>query len=149
MDKAAYSRATSVYLPDRVNPMLPERISNELCSLRPHEDKYTFSAVFQISNRAEVKHSWVGRTLIHSNHRFTYEEVHEIIEKTDGLHDKAIGLLNDLAQKLRRERFKNGAINFYSQEVRFQLVEQAKLYGNSLEDRRVCKKGQATWSRCP
>ena len=83
LDKSAYERATSVYLPDRVNPMLPEKISNELCSLRPHEDKYTFSAVFQINNRAEVKHSWIGRTIIHSNHRFTYDEVQDIIDQHD------------------------------------------------------------------
>jgi ribonuclease R len=129
LDKIAYERATSVYLPDRVNPMLPERISNELCSLRPHEDKYTFSAIFQINNRAEIKHSWIGRTVIHSNHRFSYEEVQEIIEKKDGLHYKPIMLLNDLAQKFRRERFRNGAINFSSQEVRFQLDEKGKPIG--------------------
>jgi ribonuclease R len=126
LDKAAYERATSVYLPDRVNPMLPEKISNELCSLRPDEDKYTFSVIYQINNRAEIKHSWIGRTVIHSNHRFTYEEVQEIIEKKDGLHVKPILLLNDLAQKFRRERFRKGAINFSSQEVRFQLDEKGK-----------------------
>jgi ribonuclease R len=126
LDKIAYERATSVYLPDRVNPMLPERISNELCSLRPHEDKYTFSAVFQISNRAEIKHTWLGRTIIHSNHRFTYDEVQDIIEKKDGLHYKPISLLNELAKKFRAERFKNGAINFSSQEVKFQLDEKGK-----------------------
>jgi len=129
LDKVAYERATSVYLPDRVNPMLPERISNELCSLRPHEDKYTFSAIFQINNRAEIKHSWIGRTVIHSNHRFSYEEVQEIIEKKDGTHYKPIMLLNDLAQKFRRERFRNGAINFSSQEVKFQLDEKGKPIG--------------------
>jgi ribonuclease R len=129
LDKTAYERATSVYLPDRVNPMLPEKISNELCSLRPHEDKYTFSAVFQITNRAEVKHTWLGRTLIHSNHRFTYEEVQDIIEKKDGLHHKPLLLLNDLAKKFRAERFKNGAINFSSQEVRFELDEKGKPIG--------------------
>jgi ribonuclease R len=126
LDKIAYERATSVYLPDRVNPMLPERISNELCSLRPHEDKYTFSAVFQITNRAEIKHTWLGRTIIHSNHRFTYDEVQDIIEKKDGLHYKPIVLLNELAKKFRAERFKNGAINFSSQEVKFQLDEKGK-----------------------
>ena len=129
LDKTAYERATSVYLPDRVNPMLPERISNELCSLRPHEDKYTFSAVFQISNRAEIKNKWIGRTIIHSNHRFTYEDVQDIIETKDGQHYKAILLLNDLAQKFRKERFDNGAINFSSQEVRFKLDENAKPIG--------------------
>ena len=116
-------------MPDRVNPMLPEKISNELCSLRPHEDKYTFSAVFQINNRAEVKHSWIGRTIIHSNHRFTYDEVQDIIDQHDGLHHKPLMLLNDLAQKFRRERFRNGAINFSSQEVRFQLDEKGKPIG--------------------
>lgn len=129
LDKVAYERATSVYLPDRVNPMLPERISNELCSLRPNEDKYTFSAVFQISNRGEVKHKWIGRTIIHSNHRFTYEEVQQTIETKDGLHHKAILLLNGLAQQFRKERFKNGAINFSSQEVRFKLDEDGKPLG--------------------
>ncbi len=126
LDKVAYERATSVYLPDRVNPMLPEKISNELCSLRPHEDKYTFSAVFQITNRAEIKHTWLGRTIIHSNHRFTYDEVQDIIEKKDGLHYKPIVLLNELAKKFRAERFQNGAINFSSQEVRFVLDEKGK-----------------------
>jgi ribonuclease R len=129
LDKIAYERATSVYLPDRVNPMLPEKISNELCSLRPHEDKFTFSAVFQITNRAEIKHTWLGRTIIHSNHRFTYDEVQEIIEKNDGLHHKPIFLLNELAKKFRAERFSNGAINFSSQEVRFELDETGKPIG--------------------
>jgi ribonuclease R len=129
LDKAAYERATSVYLPDRVNPMLPEKISNELCSLRPHEDKYTFSVIFQITNRAEIKHRWIGRTIIHSNHRFTYEEVQQTIETKDGLHYKPILLLNELAQKFRKERFDNGAINFSSQEVRFQLDEKGKPIG--------------------
>ena len=129
LDKIAYERATSVYLPDRVNPMLPEKISNELCSLRPHEDKYTFSAVFQITNRAEIKHTWLGRTIIHSNHRFSYDEVQEIIEKKDGLHYKPIVLLNELAKKFRAERFANGAINFSSTEVRFELDEKGKPIG--------------------
>lgn len=129
LDKIAYERATSVYLPDRVNPMLPEKISNELCSLRPHEDKYTFSAVFQITNRAEIKHTWLGRTIIHSNHRFSYDEVQEIIEKKEGLHSKPIILLNELAKKFRAERFNEGAINFSSQEVRFQLDEKGKPIG--------------------
>ena len=129
LDKAAYERATSVYLPDRVNPMLPEKISNELCSLRPNEDKYTFSVIFQISNRGEIKHKWIGRTIIHSNHRFTYEDVQQIIESGDGLHSKALILLNDLAKQFRQERFDNGAINFSSQEVRFTLDEKGKPIG--------------------
>lgn len=140
LDKIAYERATSVYLPDRVNPMLPEKISNELCSLRPHEDKYTFSAIFQITNRAEVKHSWIGRTVIHSNHRFTYEEVQEIIEKKEGLHFKPIVLLNELAQKFRKDRFRNGAINFSSQEVRFTLDEKGKPLGIVVKESKEAHK---------
>ncbi|MEP7110627.1 MAG: ribonuclease R [Ferruginibacter sp.] len=129
LDKSAYERATSVYLPDRVNPMLPEKISNELCSLRPDEDKYTFSVIFQITNRGEVKHKWIGRTIIHSNQRFTYEDVQHIIESKDGPHHKAILLLNDLAKQFRQERFDNGAINFSSQEVRFTLDAKGKPIG--------------------
>jgi len=140
LDKAAYKRATSVYLPDRVNPMLPERISNELCSLRPNEDKYTFSVIFQITNRAEIKHKWIGRTLIHSNHRFTYEEVQQTIETKDGLHYKPILLLNDLAQKFRKERFDNGAINFSSQEVKFKLDEKGKPIGIVIKESKEAHK---------
>ena len=129
LDKEAFQRATSVYLPDRVLPMLPERISNELCSLRPREDKLTFSAVFQINPKGEVKEYWLGKTVIHSNHRFTYEEVQEIIEKEEGLHCNEILILNQLAQKFRKHRFKKGAINFSSQEVRFKLDEKGKPIG--------------------
>jgi len=129
LDKEAYQRATSVYLPDRVLPMLPERISNELCSLRPHEDKLTFSAVFQITPKAEIKEYWLGKTVIHSNHRFTYEEVQEIIENEEGLHSNEILILNQLAQKFRKQRFKKGAINFSSQEVRFKLDDKGKPIG--------------------
>ena len=129
LDKEAFQRATSVYLPDRVLPMLPERISNELCSLRPHEDKLTFSAVFQINPKGEVKEYWLGKTVIHSNHRFTYEEVQEIIEQEEGLHCNEILILNQLAQKFRKHRFKKGAINFSSQEVRFKLDEKGKPIG--------------------
>jgi len=129
LDNEAYKRATSVYLPDRVNPMLPERISNELCSLRPHEDKLTFSAVFQMNVKGEVKQYWLGKTIIHSDHRFTYEEVQDIIEKGEGVHVDEIILLNRIAQHLRKQRFANGAINFSSQEVRFVLDEHAKPIG--------------------
>lgn len=129
LDEEAYKRATSVYLPDRVNPMLPERISNELCSLRPHEDKFTFSAIFQMNAKAEIKQYWLGRTAIHSDHRFTYEDVQEIIEKKEGKHLDEIILLNDLAQRMRKKRFSKGAINFSSQEVRFKLDEKGKPVG--------------------
>jgi ribonuclease R len=129
LDKEAYQRATSVYLPDRVLPMLPERISNELCSLRPHEDKLTFSAIFQVTPKGEIKHHWIGRTVINSNHRFTYEEVQEVIENEEGLYRDEILLLNKLAQRFRKQRFKKGAINFSSVELRFKLDETGKPIG--------------------
>ncbi len=129
LDKSAYERATSVYLPDRVLPMLPERISNELCSLRPHEDKLSFSCMFHINTKGVVQEQWIGRTVMHSNHRFTYEEVQQIIEKKSGHYSTEILLLNDLAQRFRKARFKAGAINFSSQEVRFRLDEDGKPIG--------------------
>ena len=129
LDDMAYQKATSVYLPDRVNPMLPEHISNVLCSLRPNEDKLTFSAVFQMTPKGQVKQYWVGKTVIHSDQRFTYEEVQEIIEKEDGLYRDEILLLNNIAQRLRKKRFDAGAINFSSTEVRFKLDEKAKPIG--------------------
>ncbi|MDQ6814865.1 MAG: VacB/RNase II family 3'-5' exoribonuclease, partial [Bacteroidota bacterium] len=129
LDDDAYQRATSVYLPDRVNPMLPERISNELCSLRPNEDKLTFSAVFQINQKGNVKDFWLGRTVIHSDHRYSYEDVQEIIERREGINNEEILLLNELAQGFRAERFNEGAINFSSTEVRFKLDEKGKPIG--------------------
>ena len=120
--------------------MLPERISNELCSLRPNEDKFTFSVIFQITNRAEIKHKWIGRTLIHSNHRFTYEEVQQTIEAKDGLHYKPILLLNDLAKKFRKERFDKGAINFSSQEVKFKLDEKGNPVGIVIKESKDAHK---------
>ena len=129
MDEEGYTRATSVYLPDRVNPMLPERISNELCSLRPNEDKYTFSVIFKINNKGKVKEYWIGKTFIHSDHRFNYDEVQQIIESGNGQYSEEITLLNSLAKNFRKERFKNGAINFSSTEVRFQLDENGKPLG--------------------
>lgn len=129
LDQEAFERATSVYLPDRVNPMLPEHISNFLCSLRPKEDKLTFSAIFQMNEKGEVKQYWLGKTVIHSDHRFTYEEVQEIIETNNGQFAEEILLLNEIAQRLRKKRFNNGAINFSSQEVRFQLNEKGDPVG--------------------
>ena len=129
LDDFAYKKATSVYLPDRVNPMLPEHISNVLCSLRPHEDKLTFSAVFEMTPKGAVKSYWLGRTVIHSDHRFTYEEVQEIIEKETGIYSDEILLLNNIARRLRKKRFDAGAINFSSTEVRFKLDEKGKPIG--------------------
>lgn len=129
LDEEAYHRATSVYLPDRVLPMLPEEISNVLCSLRPHEDKLTFSCIFQMDDKGKVKQHWIGRTVIHSDHRFTYEDVQEIIEKGEGTYSDEVLLLNKISQRLRKKRFDKGAINFSSQEVRFKLDEHAKPVG--------------------
>src|SRR6185437_11755971 len=129
LDEEGYARATSVYLPDRVNPMLPEKISNELCSLRPKEDKYTFSVIFKINNKGKLKDYWIGKTFIHSDHRFNYDEVQEIIESGNGIYSNEISILNSLAKNFRKERFKNGAINFSSTEVKFQLDENGKPLG--------------------
>jgi ribonuclease R len=129
LDEEAYKRATSVYLPDRVNPMLPEKISNELCSLRPHETKFTFSAVFEITTKGEIKKYWLGKTIIHSDHRFAYEDVQKIIEEKKGFYEDELLLMHELAQGLRKERFSHGAINFSSQEVRFKLDEKGKPIG--------------------
>jgi ribonuclease R len=125
LDGEAYMRSTSVYLPDRVNPMLPEKISNELCSLRPNEDKLTFSAVFEMTDDGEIIHSWFGRTIIHSVRRYTYDEAQTIIEGGEDKHQEIILLLNNITQKIRAARFEVGAINFSSQEVRFVLDEKA------------------------
>ncbi|OSZ78597.1 ribonuclease R [Chitinophagaceae bacterium IBVUCB1] len=134
LDKEAFLRATSVYLPDRVLPMLPERLSNELCSLRPDEDKYTFSAIFEINKQGKVKDYWLGRTIIRSVRRYTYEEAQEIIEGADGDHKDVILLLNEMTQNLRKARFKKGAINFSSQEVRFKLDEKGKPIGITVKE---------------
>ncbi len=123
LDKEAYERATSVYLPDRVSPMLPEKISNELCSLRPNEDKFTFSTVFILDNKFNIKDSWIGRTITHSNHRFTYEDVQEIIEGADGEYKKEVLSMNKISKHFRKKRFDADAINFLSSEVRFRLNE--------------------------
>lgn len=134
LDREAYQRATSVYLPDRVLPMLPEKISNELCSLRPHEDKFTFSAVFKMNHMGRVDDVWLGRTVTHSDRRFTYEEAQEIIEGADGDHKDIILKLKDITQHLRKQRFKKGAINFSSQEVRFELDEQGIPIGVKIKE---------------
>jgi len=126
LDEEALDRATSVYLVDRTIPMLPERLSNELCSLRPNEDKLTFSAVFEIDGNARVKNQWFGRTIIHSDRRFSYEEAQERIETVEGDFSRELTILNELALKLRVNRFKRGAINFETTEVKFRLDDQGK-----------------------
>jgi ribonuclease R len=134
IDQEAYERATSVYLPDRVYPMLPERISNELCSLRPKEDKLTFTATFEVDATGAIVNTWYGKTIIYSDRRFTYEQVQEIIETKVGDHSDEILWLLDYTQNLRKKRFENGAINFSSQEVRFTLDEKGKPIGITVKE---------------
>ena len=123
LDKEAYDRSTSVYLVDRVLPMLPEKLSNELCSLRPNEDKLTFSAVFTFTPKGEIVGRWFGKTIIHSDRRFTYEEAQEVIESGQGDFAHEVKELNRIAHILRKQKFKNGAIAFESDEVKFKLDE--------------------------
>lgn len=129
LDREAYARATSVYLVDRTIPMLPEKLSNGVCSLRPDEDKLCFSAIFKMNGNAQVLDQWFGRTVIRSDRRFAYEDAQAIIEGADGDYRKEILLLNDLAQKLRAERFKAGAIDFDRVEVKFDLDADGKPLG--------------------
>ena len=121
IDKEAQSRATSVYLVDRTIPMLPERLCNQICSLRPDEEKLCFSAVFELNSDAVVQNSRICRTIIKSDRRFTYEEAQEVIETGEGDYKEEILALNDLAKKLRERRFKSGAINFDRYEVKFEI----------------------------
>lgn len=140
LDQEALDRATSVYLVDRVVPMLPEVLSNGVCSLRPHEEKYTFSAVFQINRKGRIKKKWFGRTVIYSDHRFAYEEAQDIIETQSPVVSKkhslrngsytvdeatfnAITTLDKIAKNLRKDRMKNGAISFDRVEVNFNLKD--------------------------
>lgn len=129
LDDEAYQRATSVYLVDRVVPMLPEVLSNDVCSLRPNEDKYTFSAVFELNDNAEIKKEWFGRTVIHSDRRFSYEEAQERIENKEGDYTDEILVLDGLAKIMRAERIRNGAITFDRSEVRFNLDENNQPIG--------------------
>ncbi len=124
MDKEALKRGNSVYLVDRVVPMLPEQLSNLTCSLRPHEDKYTFSAVFELDETGKIYSEWFGKTLIHSDHRFSYEDAQEILEGAEGPHKKELHFLDKVAKIYRKERFKNGALMINSEEIRFKLDEK-------------------------
>lgn len=124
MDKEALKRSNSVYLVDRVVPMLPEQLSNLACSLRPKEDKFSFSAVFEIDETGKVYGKWFGKTVIHSNRRFSYEEAQEIIEGKAGDFQEEILILDKIAKILRNSRLKNGALNIESEEMRFKLDEK-------------------------
>ncbi len=126
VDEEAYQRGTSVYLVDRVIPMLPENLSNELCSLSPHTDKLCFSAVFELNEKAEILNQWFGKTIINSSRRFNYEEAQSVIETGEGDYAKEVLKLNQLSTLLREERFKNGSIAFETTEVKFKLDEKGK-----------------------
>ena len=134
IDREAYERGTSVYLVDRTIPMLPEKLCNGVCSLRPHEDKLCFSVVMEMDSQATVLKVWMGKSVINSDYRYDYEEAQEIIETGNvkpeqGATGSAILELHKLATILREERYKDGAINFETQEVKFQLDENAKPIG--------------------
>jgi ribonuclease R len=121
LDEEAYTRATSVYLVDRVVPMLPEKLSNGVCSLRPNEEKLCFSAVFEMNENAEVLNEWYGRTTIYSDKRFAYEDAQEIIEGANGPLKSEVLLMDDLAKKLRNRRLSKGGLTFDRVEVKFNL----------------------------
>jgi len=140
LDHEAFERGTSVYLVDRVIPMLPERLSNGVCSLRPKEDKLCFAAVFEMDAEAQIINEWFGKTIIHSDRRFAYEDVQEIIEAQAGDFVKEILLLNGLAYKLRDRKFKNGAISFETTEVKFKLDGQGKPLGVYVKERKDAHK---------
>ncbi|MCR5065196.1 MAG: ribonuclease R [Bacteroidales bacterium] len=146
IDREAYERGTSVYLVDRTIPMLPEKLCNNVCSLRPDEEKLCFSAVFEMNDKAEVLNRWFGKTVIRSDRRYNYEEAQEIIEKQELIiedlaeADKAVLELHKLATILRAARYKEGAINFESQEVKFQLDENAKPIGVYIKEQK-----EANW----
>jgi ribonuclease R len=126
LDKEAYARATSVYLVDRVVPMLPEKISNELCSLVPDEDRLCFAAVFELDGKGKILKEWFGKTVIHSHRRFSYEEAQEILEAGEGELATELTTLNKIAKNLKEERFRQGAISFETEEVKFKLDKLGK-----------------------
>jgi ribonuclease R len=129
IDQEAYSRATSIYLVDRTIPMLPEVLSNELCSLRPHEDKLCYSAVFDLDDSAKIHKEWFGHTVIHSDYRFNYDEAQVIIEQQNPEFADNILQVDKLARIMRRQRFENHAMNFDTEEVKFRLDETGKPIG--------------------
>ena len=129
VENEAFERATSVYLVDRVVPMIPEKLSNMVCSLRPNEEKLCYSIVFEIDKNADILDQWIGRTIINSDKRFNYAEAQAIIEGGEGEFKDELLLLNELAQKIRARRFKNGAISFERVEVKFNIDENGKPLG--------------------
>ena len=140
IDREAFSRATSVYLVDRTIPMLPERLCNQICSLRPDEEKLCFSVIFELNKNAEIQQSHITRTIIKSDRRFTYEEAQAVIETGEGEYKEEILALNGLAQKLRDRRFKDGAIAFDRYEVKFDIDENGKPLGTYIKESKEANK---------
>lgn len=140
LDKEAFERGTSVYLVDRVIPMLPERLSNGLCSLRPNEDKLCFAAVFELDAKANILTQWFGKTVIHSDKRFSYEDAQEILDNKAGEFSEELLKLNELAYILREQKFKHGAISFETTEVKFNLDAQGRPIGVYIKERKDAHK---------
>ena len=140
LDKEAYKRATSVYLVDRTIPMLPEKLSNGLCSLRPDEDKLCFSAVFEMDIHGKVYNTWIGRTVIRSIKRFSYEDAQEVLENKEGPYATELLTLNKIAHALREQKFNNGAISFETAEVKFKLDENGKPLSVYIKERKDAHK---------
>ncbi len=140
LETEAYQRATSVYLVDRVIPMLPEKLSNQVCSLVPHEDRLTMSAVFVLNADGAILEEWFGRTVIHSDHRFTYEQAQEVIEGKNDLYKKEMDILQSLALKLREARFAHGAITFETIELKFKLEPDGTPIGMFAKERKDAHK---------
>jgi ribonuclease R len=134
LENEAYERATSVYLVDRVVPMLPERLSNYICSLRPFEEKLCYSAVFELDNDAKLFDEWFGKTVIKSDRRFSYQEAQKVIDSKEGDLVDELLVLNDLAQKLRSVRYKDGAISFEREEVKFDIDKYGKPLGIKFQE---------------
>lgn len=140
IDREAYERATSIYLVDRTIPMLPERLCNQICSLRPNEEKLCFSVIFELNDSAEVLSSHITRTIIKSDRRFAYEDAQQIIETGEGDYKDTILALNKLAQKMREKRFKNGAISFDRCEVKFDIDETGRPIGTYVKEAKEANK---------
>ncbi|MEX2379631.1 MAG: RNB domain-containing ribonuclease, partial [Vicingaceae bacterium] len=140
LDQEAFERATSVYLVDRVVPMLPEVLSNFACSLRPNEDKYCFSAVFELDVNTKIVNEWFGRTVINSDRRFAYEDAQKVIESGEGDFSDEILTLDRLAKQMRKDRFHKGAIDFHTLEVKFELDDKGEPLGVFVKEQKDANK---------
>ncbi|MEN3041316.1 MAG: ribonuclease R [Bacteroidia bacterium] len=140
LDREAYKRGTSVYLVDRTIPMFPERLSADLCSLRPQSDRLAFSVVFQMDAKGDIHSVWMGRTLIHSQYRFSYEEAQKVLETGRGPHAEELKILNALAKRLYQRRLSEGGIRFETEEIKFRLDEQMQPIALYIKERKDAHK---------